>query len=130
MPIRPRGLGPNGLPDLEQSADTVSFIDINPNSSTFHQVVKNRLGGKGPAAWTRNEDLIVCNQIDDTISIIGVLLEVPDVRQLNEPFEVCVFPRQAAAFLNVYFEDILNRSGTVAIFESGPNGVNGWASTT
>ena len=36
--------------------------------------------------------------------------------------------RQAgfAFFRNVYFAYILNRSGTVAIFESGPNGVNGW----
>jgi len=129
-------MGPNldFLAVSNQSADTVSFIDINPNSSTFHQVVKNTVVGKGPRglAWDPlNEDLIVCNEIDDTISIISAFsLEVRRTAgaQLNEPFEVCVFPRQAgfAFFRNVYFAYILNRSGTVAIFESGPNGVNGW----
>jgi DNA-binding beta-propeller fold protein YncE len=129
-------MGPNldFLAVSNQSADTVSFIDINPNSSTFHQVVKNTVVGKGPRglAWDPlNEDLLVCNEIDDTISIISAFsLEVRREvgAQLNEPFEVCIFPRQVGfAFnRNVYFAYILNRSGTVAIFESGPNGVNGW----
>jgi hypothetical protein len=48
--------------------------------------------------------------------------------QLNRPFEVCVFPRMINFSFNrgVYFAYVLNRSGSVAIYESGPNGVNGW----
>ncbi|MDE0913639.1 MAG: hypothetical protein OSB57_00505, partial [Planctomycetota bacterium] len=50
--------------------------------------------------------------------------------QLNKPFDVVAMPRQAGAgngyLRNVYFAYILNRNGNVALFESGPNGVNGW----
>jgi hypothetical protein len=117
-----------------QQADTVSFIDINPNSSTFHQIVKNTVVGNGPRgiAWEPgNEDVLVCNEIDNSLSIISAFsLEVRKVisSQLNGPFEVCVFPRQLGFSFNrgVYFAYILNRSGNVAMFESGPNGVNGW----
>jgi hypothetical protein len=48
--------------------------------------------------------------------------------QLSQPFDVVITPRQAnfGFFRNVYFAWILNRSGRLAIFESGPNTVNGW----
>tara|TARA_R110002126_G_scaffold23750_13_gene82966 strand:- start:27 stop:3227 length:3201 start_codon:yes stop_codon:yes gene_type:complete len=117
-----------------QSADTVSFIDINPNSSTFHQIVKSTVVGRGPRgiAWQPgNEDILVTNETDDSLSIISAFsLEVRREvsAQLNEPFEVCIFPRQLNFAFNrgVYFAYILNRNGTVAMFESGPNGINGW----
>ena len=129
-------MGPNldFLAISNQSADTVSFVDINPNSSTFHQVVKTTVVGQGPRglAWEPgNEDLLVCNEVDSTLSLISAFsLEVRREvgAQLNEPFELCVFPRQLNFGFNrgVYFSYILNRNGTVAVFESGPNGVNGW----
>lgn len=117
-----------------QSADTVAFIDIDPSSSTFHQVVKEIVVGRGPrgVAWQpESEDILVCNELDNSLSLISASsLEVRRVisSQLNRPFEVCVFPRMVNFAFNrgVYFAYILNRSGTVAIFESGPNGVNGW----
>jgi len=117
-----------------QSADTVSFIDIDPGSSSFHQVVKEIVVGRGPrgVAWQpESEDILVCNELDSSMSIVSASsLEVRRVinSQLNRPFEVCVFPRMVNFSFNrgVYFAYILNRSGTVAIFESGPNGVNGW----
>ena len=129
-------IGPNldFIAVSNQSADTVSFVDINPNSSTFHQVVKTTVVGQGPrgVAWEPgNEDLLVCNEVDSTLSLISAFsLEVRREvgAQLNEPFELCVFPRQLGFGFNrgVYFSYILNRGGTVAVFESGPNGVNGW----
>ncbi len=129
-------MGPNldFLAVTNQSADTVSFVDIDPDSSTFHQVVKDTVVGRGPRgiAWQpESEDILVCNELDSSMSLISASsLEVRRVisSQLNRPFEVCVFPRMMThAFRRgVYFAYVLNRSGTVAIFESGPNGVNGW----
>ncbi len=50
------------------------------------------------------------------------------VGDLSEPFELCVFPRMTGFAFNrgVYLAYVLNRNGTVAIFESGPNGSMGW----
>ena len=117
-----------------QTADQVSFIDINPQSFTFHQVTKTTLVGNGPIgiAWTPdNEDILVCNQRENTLSIISAFnLTVRKVvrNQLRSPFELAITPRQNGfAFLrNVYFAYILNGDGTVAVFESGPDGINGW----
>jgi hypothetical protein len=117
-----------------QSVNLVSFIDINPTSATFHQVVTQTVVGAGPngIAWEPgNEDILVCNESDDTVSIISAFtLDVRKVisSQLDRPFEVAITNRQAGFgfFRNVYFAYILNRSGRIAIFESGPNGVNGW----
>lgn len=129
-------MGPNldFLAVTNQQADVVTFIDINPNSSTFHQVVKTTSVGSSPRgiAWDPgNEDVLVCNEGSNSLSIIAAAsLEVRKVvsAQLNNPFEVVAFPRQAITAFgrNVYFAYILNRTGTVAVFESGPNGVNGW----
>ena len=48
--------------------------------------------------------------------------------QLNRPFELAITPRMTTFSFSrgVYFGYILNRTGSVALFESGPNGVNGW----
>src|SRR5690606_38654254 len=56
-----------------QKSDLVQFIDINPTSGTFHQVVKNTPVGRGPRgiAWDpANEDIMVCNEPDNSVSII------------------------------------------------------------
>ncbi len=119
-----------------QQANTVSFIDINPNSATFHQVIKETEVGESPRgiAWEPdNEDILVCNELSNTISIISVNnFEVRRVvqSQLDRPFDIAITPRQVAGThgfsRGVYFAYILNRSGTVAFYESGPNGINGW----
>ena len=117
-----------------QSGGVVSFIDISPTSSTFHQVVKETDVGLSPRgiAWQpENEDILVCNEGESSLSVISAFsLEVRKVatNQLNSPFEVAITPRQSGFGFNrnVYFAYILNRDGTISIFESGPDGVNGW----
>jgi hypothetical protein len=117
-----------------QSVDLVSFIDINPISSTFHELIKTTVVGNSPRgiAWEPgNEDVLVCNEGSSTVSIISAFsLEVRKElsSQLNQPFELAVTGRQATYGYNrnVYFAYIMNRTGKVALFESGPNGVNGW----
>jgi hypothetical protein len=117
-----------------QLADTVTFIDINPGSATFHGIVSEVPVGDSPrglAFEPSNEDLIVCNELDSSLSIIS--LASLGVRKtvsgfLDRPFEVAVTPRMTSFSFerNVYLGYILERDGSCAVFESGPNGTNGW----
>ncbi len=117
-----------------QLADVVSFVDIDPSSSTFHQIVKTVAVGNSPRgiAWDPgNEDILVCNEGDSTLSIISchqLLVRKTVKSHLSQPFEVTVTPRQFGFGFQrgVYFAYILNRNGDIALFESGPNTVNGW----
>ena len=127
-------------PDLDflavsnQGANTVSFININPGSSTFHEVTKTVNVGKAPTgiAWeSGNEDIFVTNSGDNTLSIISAFtltLRKTLNNQLFGPFEVVTTPRQLGfgLFRGVYYAYILNSNGTVSLFESGPDGASGW----
>ena len=114
----------------------VEFIDIDPSSATFHQIVQSTVVGKGPlgVAWQpNNEDILVCNERDGTVSILSALtLQVRKVvtKGLDAPFEVAVSQRQDGFGFGrqTYFAYILDRNGKVALFESGPDGINGWGS--
>ena len=129
-------MGPNldFLAVTNQSSNTVTFINIQPSSSNFHRIVKKTQVGVAPRgiSWDPgNEDILVCNEGENSISIISAFsFEVRKAVSsfLNKPFDIVISQRQAnfGYFRNVYFAYILNRNGDVAIFESGPNGVNGW----
>lgn len=118
----------------QQSSDTVTFIDIDPGSPRFHEVVHETSVGRSPRglAWDPgNEDILVTNEGDNSVSVISAFsLEVrKTVRShLAQPFDVAIAQRQEIHGFgrNVYFAFIANRNGRVAVFESGPNGVNGW----
>ncbi|QDV06890.1 Lactonase, 7-bladed beta-propeller [Planctomycetes bacterium Poly30] len=129
-------MGPNIdiLAVSNQLSDSVTFIDINPASAQFHNVIKQVQVGNSPRGLAfdgMNEDLIVCNELDSSLSIIAassLLVRRTINSQLNRPFELAVCPRQLTWSFRraVYFAYILNRTGACAFFESGPNGVNGW----
>ncbi|HJO27407.1 MAG TPA: hypothetical protein QF730_09200 [Planctomycetota bacterium] len=129
-------MGPNldFLAISSQASNLVSFLDIDPSSASFHKIVKAVVVGTRPRgiAWDPgNEDILVCNEGDSTVSVISAhSLDVRKVvsSQLSQPFDVVITPRQAnfGFFRNVYFGWIINRTGHIAIFESGPNTVNGW----
>ena len=129
-------MGPNLdlLAVTNQATDTVSFIDISPASSNFHKVIGTTVVGSAPSgiAWdSGNEDILVCNELGNSLSIIAASsLQVRKVAsaQLNSPFDVAITPRQINFGLlrNVYFAYTINRNGKVAVFESGPDTVNGW----
>ena len=129
-------IGPNVdiLAVSNQLSDTVTFIDINPSSAQFHRVISQVQVGNSPRGLAfegSNEDLIVCNELDSSISIIAasnLLVRRTINSQLNRPFELAITPRMTTFSFarGVYFGYILNRSGAMALFESGPNGVNGW----
>lgn len=119
---------------VNQTGNLVSFIDIDPTSSTFHQIVHETVVGERPrgVAWEPgNEDILVCNEGENTMSVISAAsLEVRKVisSQLNQPFDVAITPRQTCFGLGryVYIGYVINRNGNLAVFESGPNSVNGW----
>ncbi len=116
-----------------QRADQISFIDVNPGSASFHQVIKTTVVGIGPTAvvWeSSNEDIFVCNEGEGTVSIVSSFnLEVRKVlrNQISRPIAVVTTPRQLnfGFFRNVYFAYILNQDGRIAVYESGPDGING-----
>jgi YVTN family beta-propeller protein len=118
----------------QPALDVVSFLDIDPASLTFHQIVHTTPVGDSPRgiAWTPdNEDVLVCNEGSNSVSIISVFtLDVRKTvdRGLEGPFAIAISPRETnfGFHRDVYLAWILDRSGHVALFESGPNGVNGW----
>lgn len=112
---------------------TVSFIDIDPLSSTFHQIVAETRVETGPTgvAWQPDgEDIIAVSTDGNLVSIISALDFT--VRRtvggfLNGPIDVVCSERYFTTGnqSGVYLAYILNSNGTVAIYESGPDGVNG-----
>jgi DNA-binding beta-propeller fold protein YncE len=115
------------------SSSTVSFIDINPQSPTFDTVVaETRLaGGATGVAWQpEGEDILVVSPGANLMSIIsGTDYTVRRTVSgfLNAPIEVAVTERFTLNGFaqGVYYAYILNGNGTIAVYESGPDGVNG-----
>src|SRR6185369_5986421 len=103
---------------VNQVGNLVSFIDIDPASSTFHQVVHETVVGERPrgVAWEPgNEDILVTNEGENTMSVISAAsLEVRKLisSQLNLPFDVAVTPRQTCFGLArfVYYGYVINRN--------------------
>ena len=116
------------------AVDQVNFIDIDPGSPTFHTIVDSTPVGDAPRgiAWDPgNEDILVCNEGSNSVSIISSFTR--NVRKtlttgFRKPFGVAITQRQTSfGYLRgVYFAYILDRGGRVFLFESGPSGVNGW----
>ncbi|MCI0634505.1 MAG: hypothetical protein L0206_11415, partial [Actinobacteria bacterium] len=112
--------------------DQVLFLDVDPLSATFHEIVLTTAVGDEPSgiAWeTGNEDIFVC--CDGSVHVLSAFtLGVRKVltEGLDRPIEVALTPRQTTfGFLRgVYFAYILDANGTVSVFESGPSGINGF----
>lgn len=115
------------------SSSTVSFIDIDPTSPTFNQVVTETRVERGPTgiAWQPDgEDVLVVSTDANFMTIINA--QDFTVRRtvagfLQAPIDIVVTERyQGTGFAQgVYYAYILNGNGTVAVYESGPDGVNG-----
>lgn len=112
---------------------TVSFIDIDPTSSRFHEVVAETRVEDGPTAvaWQPDgEDVLVVSTDANFLTVIQALDF--KVRRtvggfLNQPIDIVCTERYLATGnqSNLYYAYILNSNGTVAVYESGPDGVNG-----
>jgi len=115
------------------ASSTVSFIDIDPLSTTFHQVVQETRVEQGPTAIAfqpDGEDVLVLSPGSNFMSILSA--QDFTVRRsvagfLSNPVDVAITERYVATGFaqGVYFAYILNGNGSVAVYESGPDGVNG-----
>ncbi|MHC5062477.1 MAG: Ig-like domain-containing protein [Planctomycetota bacterium] len=115
------------------ASSTVSFIDTNPASPTFNKVVGEVRVAPGPTevAWQPDgEAILVLSTPSNTLTTIlsadlSVQKEVSG--NLNAPIAIAVTSRQITSgnSSGVYYAYILNANGTIAVFESGPDGVNG-----
>ncbi len=115
------------------ASSTVTFIDIDPTSSSFHTIVAETRVESGPTgiAWQPDgEDIIAVSTEANQLTVISALDFT--VRRtlggfLNGPIDVVCTERYAATgnLSGCYHAYILNSNGTVAIYESGPDGVNG-----
>ncbi len=116
------------------ASGSVSFIDINPNSSQFHQIVhETRLDSRPTAiAWQPDgEDILAVSPLANAVSIITASdFSVRRVLSgfLNEPVDIVATERYLGTGnqSGLYYAHILNSNGSVAIYESGPDGVNGF----
>ena len=115
------------------ASSTVAFIDIDPTSSRFHQVVQETRVETGPTsiAWQPDgEDVLVVSPRSNLLTIITATNFT--VRRtlggfLNEPVDVVVTERYQGTGngSGTYYAYLLNSNGSIAIYESGPDGVNG-----
>ncbi|MEM7025821.1 MAG: YncE family protein, partial [Pseudomonadota bacterium] len=119
--------GPTELamsPDLtllavaSRANDLVTFIDIDPLSLSFHQVVKTTPVGDRPSgiAWSPDdEDILVANEGSGTVSVLsGFTLDVRKTltRGLQRPFAIATTPRQSifGGERNLWYAWILDRT--------------------
>lgn len=109
------------------STGSVSFIDTDPLSPTFHRVLASVRVGRGPAglAWQpEGEALVVCNQAASSITIIdGKFFTARTLTtSIKSPIDVAVSSRQFRIGIDTWtwFAHVLNGDGTLSIFESGP----------
>lgn len=129
-------MGPNldVLAVSSQLSGTVTIIDIDPVSATFHEVIATVPVGPSPrglAFEPLGEDLLVCCEGNDTVVVIEpAAWTVRNVAaaQVDGPFEIVVTPRMSdfAFQRGVYFAYLAGRDGRIAVYESGPNGSMGW----
>ncbi|MEX1026074.1 MAG: beta-propeller fold lactonase family protein [Planctomycetota bacterium] len=117
-----------------EGSNSVRFIDIDPGSATFHQIVRTVPVGVSPVgiAWeSGGESIFVANRGDSSMSIISgftFALRKTVLANLSQPFEVVTTPRQFGFGFNrgVHFAYLMNSNGRVSVYESGPSGINGW----
>lgn len=111
-----------------EGADTVSVVDIDPASSTFHSFIKEISVGNQPrgVAWQpENEDFLVANFGSNSVSVIAadqLAVRKTVTSGISGPILMSVSTRATWVGGNgLYFGYVVNSSGTVTVFESGPS---------
>ena len=130
----------NTLAVSNNGPSTVTFIDTNPNSATFHQVIKttqifdelnNRLGlGPTEVVWQPDgEDILVICERSGSMAILDAasLRTRKVIPGVNNPRLLVVGDRDAGFGFStgLYYAYLVSSSGEMTIFESGPDGVQG-----
>jgi hypothetical protein len=115
------------------SSSTLSIVDIDPRSPTFHQVVHEVKVDTGPTevAWQPDgEAICVTCAIANSLTVVsGTDFSLIKIATDNivDPIGLAVTPRyiNTGNTSQLFYAYILNRNGSVAVYESGPAGTNG-----
>jgi hypothetical protein len=140
--VSPRDLAIS--PDLNilavsnNSASTVTFIDTDPFSLTFLEVIKvvslvdnNNRRALGPTeiVWQgQGEDIvIICDRSDSMALVSGNGLAVRKIISgVPNPKLLAVTDRSSSVYnTGLYYAYVVSQSGSMKIFESGPDGLQG-----
>jgi len=130
----------NLLAVSNRGTNTVTFIDTDPRSQTFHKVIKttilfdslNSRQGLGPTeiVWQPDgEDvLVLCEDSNSMAIITGSGLEVRKIIPgVNQPRLLAVTNRDNGIGFQtgLYYAYVISQTGEMTIFESGPDGNQG-----
>lgn len=130
----------NTLAVSNRGTSTITLIDTNPYSQSFHTVIKqvplidevdNRRGrGPGKIAWQPDdEDILVVCELTNSVAFVStadfkVRKIIPGVSQ---PRLVSVSNRDITKGFQtgLYYAYVCSQDGRVSVFESGPDGPQG-----
>jgi hypothetical protein len=130
----------NTLAVSNNGPSTVTFIDTNPNSATFHQIIKttqifdelnNRLGlGPTEIVWQPDgEDILVICERSGSMAILDAasLSTRKVIPGVNNPRLLVISDRDSGFGFatGLYYAYLISASGEMTIFESGPDGIQG-----
>jgi hypothetical protein len=128
----------NILAVSNNSASTVTFIDADPFSPTFLEVIKvvslvddNNRRALGPTelVWQgQGEDVIaICDRSDSMAIIAGNGLEVRKIVNGVQNAKLVAATDRSSSVYNtgLYYAYVLQQNGDMKIFESGPDGLQG-----
>ncbi len=130
----------NMLAVSNKGTNTVTFIDTDPDSPSFHEIVKvsslvdtinNRVGlAPSEIVWQPDDEdiLVVCEESNSMALISTGNLEVRKIIPgVSQPRLIAVTNRdQSFGFqTGLYYALVLAQDGTATIYESGPDGVQG-----
>ncbi|MGE0144904.1 MAG: hypothetical protein AB7I19_16405, partial [Planctomycetota bacterium] len=112
---------------------SVTFINTDPRSPRFNTVISEARVPDGPTklAWQPDgEAVLALSQGSNSLTIIGggdFKVRNTVTGGLNAPLDLAVTSRFVISgnLSSVYYAYILNENGSVVVYESGPNGVNG-----
>jgi hypothetical protein len=115
------------------SSSSVTFINTDPRSPRFNTVISEARVPDGPTklAWQPDgEAVLALSQGSNSLTIIGggdFKVRNTVTGGLNAPMDLAVTSRFVITgnLSSVYYAYILNENGSVVVYESGPNGVNG-----
>jgi hypothetical protein len=115
------------------SSSTVEIVNTDPRSPSFHQIVAQTRVPAGPTeiVWQPDGEAIltICS-VDSSLAIINASdfsLQKVVSGNIVDPLGLVVTERYVATgnTSNVFYGYILNGNGSVAVYESGPDGTNG-----
>ncbi|MEO0481004.1 MAG: hypothetical protein AAF196_16155 [Planctomycetota bacterium] len=115
------------------SSSTVSFVNIDPRSPFFNTIVGETLVADGPSAiaWQPDgEHALVVSGPSNALTVLSandfsIVAEASG--SLSNPIDIAVTQRyvNTGNTAGIYYGYVLNANGTIAVYESGPDGVNG-----